>query len=91
MEHWEAGNCITNARELDCLVLRFPENEKIIVPALKGHLKGTHVRICSANQGHFDRRSSKYICPFDDCEEAFEALKLLDGHLASPFHDVEAF
>lgn len=89
--HWEQGECITNARELDRLVLRFDEHEKLVVPALKGHLKGTHVRICSANQSHFDRLSNNYICPFDDCGEAFEALELLDRHLVSQFHDVKAF
>jgi len=91
MLHWEQGKCITNARELDLLVLRFDEKEKLVVPALKGHLKGTHIRICSANQSHYDRQSNNYICPFDDCGEAFEALELLDRHLLSPFHYVEAF
>jgi len=62
-----------------------------VVPALKGHLKGTHIRICSAHQSHFDRRSNNYVYSFDDCGEAFEALELLDRHLVSPFHDVEAF
>jgi hypothetical protein len=91
MLHWEEGKCITNGRELDRLTLRFTEHEKIVVTALKGHLKGTHARICSANESHFDRRSNKYVCPFDDCGEAFEVFELINGHLASPFHDVEAF
>jgi hypothetical protein len=91
MLHWEQGKCIANARELDLLVLRFDEHEKLVVPALKGHLKGTHIRICSAHQSHFDRRSNNYIYSSDDCGEAFEALELLDRHLVSPFHDVEAF
>jgi len=91
MQHWEKGKCITNAQELDRLVLRFTEQEKIIVPTLKGYLNGTHAQICSANPSHFDRCSGKYICPFDGCGRAFESLELLDGHLASPFHDVESF
>jgi hypothetical protein len=91
MLHWEKGKCITNGRELNRLTLRFSEHEKLVVSAMKGYLKGTHSRICSVDQSHFNRRFGRYVCPFDDCGEAFEVLESLDGHLASPFHDVEAF
>jgi len=91
MLHWEQGKCITDARELDQLVLGFDEHEKLVVSPLKVYLKGTHIWICAANQSHLDPQSNKYIRPFDECAEAFEALEQLHGHLVSPFHDVEAF
>lgn len=91
MVHWETGTCITNARDLHRLVLRFPEHEKLVVLAMRMHLQGTIVRIKSAVAYHFDQQSGKYVCPFDGCGLAFEEMALLDQHLKDPLHDFKVF
>lgn len=89
--HWEGGKCVTDTQEINRLVLDFPEYESFTVSIFRDHLRGIHDRIRSATQSHYNRRSARYICPFGDCKDEFETMALLDTHLKSPWHDVEAF
>jgi len=89
--HWEAGKCTTNRQFLNKLILKFPEHRRFTVAEYIDHLSGTEDRIRDGGDQDFNSYWREWRCPIDDCEASFPTLNVLDQHLGSPYHDVNAF
>jgi hypothetical protein len=89
--HWEAGKCTTNRQFLNKVFLSFPEHRRFTVAEHINDLNGTNDRPRSGDENDYNSYSGEWVCPIDDCKSGFQTLSVLDQHLASPCHDVDAF
>jgi hypothetical protein len=91
MIHWEAGKCTTNRLFLNRLVLSFSEHKRFTVPEFVCHLNGTEDRVRQGDEEDYCYYDGTWVCPIGDCEGRFRSRAVLDQHLGSPYHDVNAF
>lgn len=55
------------------------------------HLNGTSDCPRIGDDDDYNIYSREWTCPIDDCDASFRTLNVLDQHLGSPHHDVNAF
>jgi hypothetical protein len=91
MIHWEAGNCTTDRQTLNDLILSFPEHRSFTVAKYLGHLNGTEDRQREAFSNSWSASTHDWICPMPNCGARFRCVRVLNQHLESPYHDVNAF